>query len=658
MSAQAGTWNFDGKPADQSLLLRLGSEMAKHAPDGQKVHICGALGMLFRPSHTTLESRLEQQPYLSSLKALITWDGRLDNRDEVRDMLGHEAASLQTDVDIAAASFDRWGTQCFANLIGDWALSIFDQQTNRLILAKDHLGVRHLYYVLTAQGIVWCTHLTALIVACKTPFTINSDYVAGYLLSYPSVHCTPFCEIHPVPAGGFVTVSPVSASTQHYWKLDLRNEIRYKTDGDYEQHFRHLFRQAVRRRLRADRTIVAELSGGIDSSSIVSMADHIIGSGEAGNVQLETLSLYDSRVSSADEREFVAIVERQRGCKGLHVDIAEYGDDFFCIDSGHVDAIPGPSTHLQGVRQRVFGLLRDRDSRVVLSGLGAEEVLATMLKPGAQLADSLAEVKLLRLIRDVSAWTSGSKEHWWLFLSEALRVLIDPYIPARFRKQQKTKSWIHTEFVQRHRHTYTRIPCEDTSTPRLPTRREYAETFNLLKCRLAFFRSQPLVCEERRYPFLDLNLVQFAAAVPATQLLRPGERRSLMRRALHEIVPSNILWRQTKGGGSPSLAQSFLDNWTPFEQLFRSPSSSSLGFTNSDDLQKRLGAARTGTLADVAYVSKALYLELWLRALIHHGILRSRSDDSILHLQGDEVRSTEGVITQPIPKEHSLEVMP
>ena len=117
MSVQGGIWNFDGAPVDSLLLGRMSEAAELHGPDGEASHITESIGMFYRPFHTTPESLLEHQPYLSARGYAITWDGRLDNSDELISRLT-DRGTLQTDVAIVAAAIDQWGPECLPMLVG------------------------------------------------------------------------------------------------------------------------------------------------------------------------------------------------------------------------------------------------------------------------------------------------------------------------------------------------------------------------------------------------------------------------------------------------------------------------------------------------------------------------------------------------------------
>src|SRR5260221_3508229 len=158
VSTQAGIWNFDGVPAGEDLLRKLVRVMPTVSPDGEYVYNSGAVGMFYRAFHTTTESHLERQPYVSGRGNVITWDGRLDNREELERELKEEAFPDGSDVGVIAAAFDRWGTGCFRKFIGDWALAVWSPGEQTLVLARDYIGIRRLYYYATRKKIIWCTY--------------------------------------------------------------------------------------------------------------------------------------------------------------------------------------------------------------------------------------------------------------------------------------------------------------------------------------------------------------------------------------------------------------------------------------------------------------------------------------------------------------------
>ena len=275
MSVQFGKCNFDGVPVDPGDLDKVRPLLAPYGPDGEGCICKDNLAILFLAFHTTKESRREIQPHVSQSGALLTWDGRLDNREELIRRLGGGISVTSTDLEIVAAAYGHWGTDSLAKLIGDWTLSIWDAKNRCLILAKDFIGTRQLFYSVEKDHVSWCTILDPLVLLAGHSFELHKEYVASWLACFPAPQLTPYVGIHSVPPSSFVRLETDKRTIVRYWDFDPGKRVRFGTDAEYEENFREVFSSSVRRRLRSDTAVLAELSGGMDSSSIVCMADEI-----------------------------------------------------------------------------------------------------------------------------------------------------------------------------------------------------------------------------------------------------------------------------------------------------------------------------------------------------------------------------------------------
>ena len=272
MSMQFGRWNFDGGPTRLDYLEKISRVLAPYGPDGNTSYIDGGVSIIYRPFHTTKESRLESQPYVGKSGTVIVWDGRLDNRAELLKEV-EAAPDDASDLLIVASAYEKWGATCLPKLIGDWTLAAWSPQEASLLLAKDPIGTRHLYYSVEDDGIAWSSVMDPLVLFAGHTLSLNEEYIAGWLSYFPASHLTPFVGIDAVPPACFVRITNKSSTRTKYWDFNFDKRIRYRSDREYEEHFRSVFTSAVRRKLRSDRPVLAELSGGMDSSSIVCIAD-------------------------------------------------------------------------------------------------------------------------------------------------------------------------------------------------------------------------------------------------------------------------------------------------------------------------------------------------------------------------------------------------
>jgi asparagine synthase (glutamine-hydrolysing) len=623
MSVQAGMWNYDGCPADQSFLDKISHDLAEFGPDGEEKYSDGSVGMLYRAFHSTPESCVETQPYIAANGMAITWDGRLDNRDELLPQLRGHLQSDLTDVALVAAALERWGTDCFGKLIGDWAIAVWSREKRELILARDYVGVRHLFYFHDARRIAWCSHLSSLAQSGKR-FTVCDEYIAGYLVHHPDAGLTPYQEIRSVPPGKFVKVHDGKITIHTYWNFDFQSRVSCKTDAEYEEQFRHLFRQAVRRRLRTDPPVLSELSGGLDSSSIVCMADDIFAREGVSAQRLDTFSYYDSNEPSEDDFVHLTKIVEKRGGRAFRVDLKGEGDSLPLSYSKFV-AIPGFG-HRAELTSAFSKILELRKYRVMLSGLGGDEMNGQPLNPRLLMANLLADFQLKELSRQLIAWSLLTRKPAIHLFAGMLAQFMPAVVRARFSKEGKREKWITQSFARKYKLEVRQVGMLEGPGYFRPGSRESAEAVIALGRQMTQMGPSLI---ERRYPYLDQNLVEFLSIIPLTQLLQPGERRFLMRRALKDIVPAMILARKTKASAARCYAATLEKHWPQVEKLFAAAFSSRLGYVDQNQLLATLLSMKHGhSPRHFLRQLKALSLELWLRDAETRGVISIPLSDS------------------------------
>jgi len=623
MSALAGVWNFDGQPVDRKLLKDFSESLKGQGPDGESIYLSGSIGMLHRSFHTTSDSHREKQPYFSRKGFILIWDGRLDNRDELKVELQRDLDAAPTDVAIVAAACDRWEGNCFRRLIGDWAVSVWNPQQRELIFSVDYMAIRHIFYYIRRNSVWWSTDLTPLVLMSGERLHIDDLYIAGYFANDPDAHLTPYREICEVPPGQVVHIRNGKEAIERHWQFSPSSRIRYKTDAEYEEHFRHLFRQSVRRRLRSDCPILAELSGGLDSSSIVCMADDILSKESNLTPRVDTLSFYDKTEPHGDDWVYFHKIEEKRGRSGTHIDASELGN--FPSSLAYRDFVPLPGS--LGITSKLelarASAMQNGGYRVVLSGTGGDEFLGGIPNPSSHLADLVMQFELITLARQLVAWSLVKRRPWIQLLWQAILELLPPSIAQHFIDYAKIEAWIEPEFAKRTRIAVRKLDVEDHFGLWLPSRRAYIGGVVLMANKLAKHLSSKLAPEESRYPYLDQTLIEFILSIPATQLLRPGERRSLMRRALVGIVPQEILARRTKQFGARTPIVALEKNLEELQRAFVCPVSSRLKYVNRDCFLEALQAARNGKEVHLVRLLKTASLEFWLRDLVSHSLIDS-----------------------------------
>jgi len=622
MSVQFGRWNFDGKAADRDFFQRAAGLTAKYGSDGESSSFHGPVGMFFQPLYATKESRHAHQPIINLTGMVLTWDGRLDNREELIHLLHLGAGASQTDAGIVLAAYEHWDKACFSKLLGDWALALWDPFKQSLLFAKDFVGIRQLFYSLEPSRITWATVLDPLLCLAGHTFQISEEYIAGYLSTYPATHLTPFVGVNAVPAGAFVEVTRNRVNTHTYWEFDPAKRTCYRTDAEYEEHFRSVFAQAVRRRLCSSSPVAAELSGGMDSASIVCMADVIIAEGGAETPRLDTISYYDDQEPNWNERPYFTLVEQKRGRAGFHIDVGASDGYLQQPERDDLFALPGYDQLTVDWERKCSDHLRASRCRVLLSGIGGDEFLGGVPTPIPELQNLFARLQWARMARQLSRWSIQKRRPWTHLWFET----IEEFLPQGVRRSYKRPTiapWLSRSLMLKQHATLWADTHRTRLMGALPSFQANVRTLEHMRRQLNALVLSPMVCYRFSYPYLDRDLLSFLFSIPREQLVRPGQRRSLVRRALASIVPAEIFARRRKAYVVRRPLARIESSFLIIENLLRSPLVVSHGFTEGHAVADALLAAKHGSMEHLIPLLSVLKVELWLQALTRHNLISS-----------------------------------
>jgi asparagine synthase (glutamine-hydrolysing) len=618
MSVQYGNWAFDQRPGAGTDLAPVRRYLAPYGPDGETVFHSGETDIFFCRLGDVQQAAGEEQPLPLGKGNVLLWDGRLDNRNDLIFELSGDVSRSASDVAIVAAAYNRWGLGCLAKLVGDWALSVWHPEQRQLVLARDFMGTRPLFYSIDRDRVQWCTIVDPLVLFARRSFPLDREYLAGWFGLFPASHLTPYVGIHSVPPACYVLVREDCVRVRKFWGFLPEKTVVYQSDAEYEEHFRNLFEQAVQRRLRSDFPVLAELSGGMDSSSIVCMADRIMAGYGSCTPRLDTVSYYSLEEPNWNELPYVSKVEQQRGKRGSHIEV--HSNDAFRFDSEPdcFMATPG-SLHTSGQAGQAFGeVLRANGNRVLLSGVGGDEVLGGAPSPAPLLADLLTRGQLKSLSKELLAWAFALRRPVFSLVWETLAMFL---VAENATRSVFPPAWLCPNFSNRNASAVRGYPRRTRFFAPRPSFQESLGTVEALRRQLC---SQPLSADpayHRTYPYLDRDLLEYLFAIPQDQLMRPRQRRSLMRRALSGIVPYELLNRKRKAfvirGPLAALSARHAELVSMTQEMI----SSSVGIVNSSALAAVLSEARGRGLASVTSVFRVFAIERWFRNAAHWGVL-------------------------------------
>jgi len=610
MSGQAGIYYYDHRPIDRSLADRLGAGLSLQGPDGGRERFRDGLLMVYRAFHVEPESYLERQPYVSARGNWLTWDGRLDNRDDLLLLVKDHLQDDTTDVALAMAAYEKCGEPGLNRLIGDWSLALWDASSDSIVLASDYLGVRPLHYYADDKCIAWSSDLGLLVSWFGVEDDLDNHYIAAFLTGSPKYDRTIYRSISFVPCAHSVRARDGNLDKTPFWYPPVENRIRYRTDAEYEEHLLHFFREAVQRRLRTNHGICCDLSGGLDSSSVTCLARDLIESGDTSRKPLVTFSMIDPDM---DDERYIRIVEQHCSVEGIHVPFAQLWS---------LDAPSSPMPVRSDLLRRDRGeALRIRSVRSHLTGLGGDLVMGNVLEDTDQLADAFQHGAWLRLLKEAYAWSRVLRIPIWLTLKlgaiplltasrqQKLWLTKDNLLGQAYGDRRKV-ALPNQQFIDRY--------LEKRATSyglcyrhAIPSQRGFVYGISSYQVtRPLTTRLQQFEPVKSTHPYCHRPLVEFVAAIPRRQLCGIGRPRDLMRRAFSGILPPAVRDRRTKALAGSATDKSVLEVLPALSRV--ALQSASRGYVDGSNFRRILQNPQA-TDYDRYQLGRTLILEVWLR---------------------------------------------
>jgi len=541
---------------------------------------------------------------------VLAWDGRLDNRDDLLLRLKDSLPSDTSNQSLALAAYERWGANGFVDLIGDWSVVIRDAANRRIVLATDFAGVRPLYYNLRPGGILWSTRLQSLVEATGMD-ELDEKYVAGFLTFGGCPNHTPYKEIQSVPPGHALCISATETTIRPFWALPIGDSIRYQNPHRYEDQFRALFQEAVAVRLQTDSPVLAELSGGLDSSSVVCMANHLIRRGSVGAPRLVGVSYVwpDSR-----DEPFLREVEEFCDIEGIHLSTH---DNPLITQTKVGNAMP---QGFEPLYMSVSAAASRLGAKVLLTGYNGDLVMGNWWDDSMQVAASLRRFHIARACQEALAWSKHLRIPVSWVLWRAFRTALPPTLgpPATFMPTdgsyvpKRTATSLLPGFCKRTGLSENGSFFSKGWMDAPPERRKHVQSLTMLLEMSSLQRPEPLQHLDYTHPFAHRPLVEFLMSVPADTLCGPGEPRRLMRRALSDLWPRKLRSRRSKG----FFNAPWLEALRPMARDLlkgRRMEVVERGFVDRTSFLSRLERLSAGLECNEAQLRQIILLEFWLR---------------------------------------------
>ncbi|MEW6544778.1 MAG: asparagine synthase (glutamine-hydrolyzing) [Nitrospirota bacterium] len=559
MSGIAGILHRDGQPVNRADLWRLTDCLAHRGPDGHGHWINGPVGLGHVLLQTTPESSHERQPWSDeSGRLCLTLDGRVDNRDELQGALEGAGATFrnETDAELVLRAYECWGEGCAKRIIGDFAFAIWDEPSQRLFCARDHIGIRPFYYFLSGRLFLFGSEPHLILRHPDVHPEPNEGMIGEYLANQvTSQEETLFRGVLRLPPAHYLIVTPRSVRKTRYWDADPSNELHYRADAEYAEHFLSVFGEAVRCRLRSRTPVGADLSGGLDSSSVVGLVQSLVRRGAVLDKGFEAFSLVFPG-TACDESPYIDAVVERWGLRANKL-LPEFADaDAIALQiRRHLDFPDYPN---QTMSNPLSALAREKGIAVVLTGIGGDDWLGSGFPPHADLLRSGRWLALIRQLRQ-DPQGLGLMQN----LQELLAIVLPAWVLRPYRwavRRDGLPPWIDGGFARR-------VDLADRLRAPSPAGpfTSYAQRDIFLSLRSG---EHTLSCElvdrsaarfglENRHPFNDRRFIEFVLSLPQTQRQRDGRIKFIMRQAMRDLLPDLVRERQTKAEFSPVFLRAF-----------------------------------------------------------------------------------------------------
>ena len=622
MCGIAGRFNYDAmRPVDRATLEAMTDSMSHRGPDASGYHVAPGIGLGHRRL-SIIDLSTGDQPLANETGTVWTvFNGEIYNFADVRAELiahGHRFRT-NSDTEIIVHGYEQWGERCVDKFRGMFAFAVWDSAARRLMLARDRVGVKPLYYAeLPGRGLVFGSELKSLLEDPDVPRQWRPDALDAFLtLLYIPAPATIYQGIHKLEPGHVLIAEKGAIRTSRYWDLEFTGDGDARRESDYLEELDALLRESVALRQIADVPLGAFLSGGIDSSAV---AAYMV---ETSARPPLTISVgFDH--AAYDELGHAKRVAEHLGCefhpRTVTPDIVTLLPKLaWHFDEPFADSSAVPTYYVSKAARELV--------TVALSGDGGDELWAgytrhrvesweqsarRALGPAARLAGTLAHALPLSVKGARSLRHLASRPDQAYAIKHAYG-MFEPDAKARLYSSDFAQSVRHADPFATFRDTYSRCRSTDAVDRGL-----YVDvhTYMVDDILTKVDRMSMAVSLEAREPLLDHRLLEFAARVPTSLKLKDGRGKYLLRKVLERKVPREILERGKHGFEAP-IGEWLRGALAPMAQsLLADGRLRDRGVFDDNEVSRLWTEHRDGRADHRHRLWQLMMLELWFRQFI------------------------------------------
>ncbi|MDY6934882.1 MAG: asparagine synthase (glutamine-hydrolyzing) [Spirochaetota bacterium] len=576
MCGIAGIYNTRARnPVDSSVLEKMIESLRHRGPDETGFHINNDIA-LGQSRLSIIDLSGGKQPIYNEDKTIcVTLNGEIFNYIELREQLikkGH-VFSTHSDTEVLVHLYEDYGKDFLQHLNGQFGIALWDETNKELILARDRVGIRPLFYSILNDGsLLYASEMKAIFChpGIKPELDPHGiDQIFSFWVNIPPR--TVFKDINELAPGHFLTVSQGGIKSYKFWDYQYPDERDFedKPLSYYVERLNEKLYDAVTIRLRADVPVAAYLSGGIDSSIITSLVK------KYHNNDLITFSVafhdadYDERPYQMEMVDFLNTDHRIIEADYNNIGNA-YSDVVWYAEKPMIRTAPAPLYLLSG-------LVRDNNIKVVLTGEGADEMFGgynifkedKIRRFWAKYPNSRWRPKLLSSLYPYIAKDQRAERFWQLFFKKGLTDTDNKYYShnIRWNNTSQIKQLFNNQFRESFDDNLIFQELEDYINPEIRRwhplcRAQYLESSLFMAGYLLSSQGDRMMMGnsvEGRFPFLDHNVIEFANTIPPKYKIKVLNEKFILKKTFEQILPSSIINRPKQPYRAP-ISQCFTEN--------------------------------------------------------------------------------------------------
>jgi asparagine synthase (glutamine-hydrolysing) len=609
------------KIINEDVLRKMRDVQHHRGPDDAGEFIDGQIGLGHRRLSIVDVSHGGQPMFNEDKNLVIVYNGEVYNHADYREELETKGHIYQThcDTETILHLFEEYGEHCVEKLRGMFAFAIWNRTKKELFIARDRLGVKPLYYVHDERGNLFFgseikTILEAVAVKPELNYNALPDQFANHGTSKDE---TLFVGVKRLLPGHTLVWQDGKLTIKKYWDISFEPKHEQRTDAEYIEEWRDLFRHAVKLRLMADVPLGMFLSGGIDSSAIAAMMSTMV------DEPIKTFSVGFAE-REANEFEFARIVAQKY--KTDHHEITITPEQFFAELPKLVWHEDEPIGFDASVPLYFVSKLAQQHVKVVLTGEGSDEIMAgygryaktlQLLNYGRKYES--ATPKFLRSAIKFGANAVGGKLTRTFLTREndIESMFFDNF--AVFGKSMQTKLFsaeTKSRISEQNPYFYQNEWLANTDATEILDKLLYVDSKTYLHELLMKQDQMSMAASiESRVPFLDHKLVEFTAKMPVNMKLRGSTTKFLLKEAMKGILPDEILYRPKMGFPVP-MASWLRNEFKQYvDEYILSERSLSRGIFDADFVREIVAKHNKGENHS-SKLFKLLNFEIWYRIFI------------------------------------------